>query len=155
MEEIKEILTLSFDPVYAYYANKSFASLEDALIAEDEARKVGVINWKVFSVGDDMLGYLYWVAVHPNHRRKGIGEGLIMEAIQRIQEEAGPVDVFAATEKHNQSMQKLFLKIGFTSTGRSVIKKKYGVKRFRIYSQMMLMPNENLYVKFKSKAPGE
>jgi ribosomal protein S18 acetylase RimI-like enzyme len=146
LKAIMELLDSSFDDVYAYYARKSFASTEHALLAEDGGGIGGVINWRIFEPGEEKLGYLFWVAVHPEARRKGIAEGLVLEATRWIREKNGPVDVYAAVDKHNEPSQRLFEKLGFTSNGRSVIKEKFGLKRFWLYSSMMLMPGEVLFL---------
>lgn len=146
MEAIIEVFNTSFNTVYAYYARKSVNPLKNTLIAEDETIIAGVISWRIFDTGDEKIGYLFWLAVHPDFRRKGVGEGLIAEAIRLIQEEAGTVDVYAAIEKNNQPSIRLFEKTGFTLISRSAFKEKYGLKRFRLYSRMMLIPKENLYL---------
>jgi len=143
---ISQVLENSFDSTYAYYAQKSFASLENSLIAEEDG-VAGVTNWKIIHSNSDKIGYIFWLAVHPDYRRKGIGEGLIQEAINCMQKEAGSLDIYSATDKDNIPMHKLFGKMGFTPDGRSVIKKKYGVRCLQLYSRMMLMPWEVLFIK--------
>lgn len=146
MIAIVEVLNSSFDDVYAYYARKSFASTEHALVAEDGGRIGGVINWRVFDPEEGKLGYLFWVAVHPDARRQGVAEGLVLEAVRQIREKDGPISVYAAVEKDNQPSRRLFEKLGFLPGGRTVMKEKYGLKRYWLYSNMMLMPGEVLYV---------
>jgi ribosomal protein S18 acetylase RimI-like enzyme len=146
IEAINGILTASFDSVYAFFARKSIAGLENVIVAEDENRLNGVINYRIFDSGNGKIGYLYYLAVHPDDRRKGIGKRLIREATRRIDEEAGPVDVYAAAERSNRASKRLLERIGFAVISRSDFRKKYGGGRLRLSSMMNLMPWEELYV---------
>jgi len=66
---------------------------------------------------DQLLGYLIFsrdghmisIAVHPHHRRKGIGKELIEEAIQRFRLKK----LWAEVRKSNGGAQSFYLKLGF------------------------------------------
>ena len=81
---------------------------------------------------DKVLGYIgLWnicgtaeimdVAVHKDYRRKGIGEGLILKALEKCES----MDVFEINlevRKSNLAARNLYKKMGFTENG---IRKKY------------------------------
>ena len=66
---------------------------------------------------DQLLGYLIFsrdghmisIAVHPHHRRKGIGKELIEEAAQRFQLKR----LWAEVRRSNGGAQSFYLKLGF------------------------------------------
>lgn len=146
-EGIKEVLVKSFEPTYAYYAQKSFVNLRNALVAENGGKVIGVINWRVFTVGEKKIGYLFWLAVQPEFRRTGIAKSLVRNATGDIQREMGFGDIFIAVEKHNIPSRRLIESLGFTLITRTVMKKKFGLRRFWLYFQMMLLPKEDLFIR--------
>jgi ribosomal protein S18 acetylase RimI-like enzyme len=146
-EEIKEVLVASFTPTYAYYAQKSFVNLKNVLVAADEGKVIGVINWRIFEVGEKKIGYLFWLAVQPEYRRMGIAKKLINDVIKKIQQEIGLAEIYAAVEKNNIPSRRLIESLGFTFISRPDMKKKYGSRCLRLYFQMMLLPKEDLFIK--------
>jgi ribosomal-protein-alanine N-acetyltransferase len=66
---------------------------------------------------DQLLGYLIFsrdghmisIAVHPHHRRKGIGRGLIEEAVQRFHLKK----LWAEVRRSNGGAQSFYLNLGF------------------------------------------
>jgi ribosomal protein S18 acetylase RimI-like enzyme len=151
-EAIREILIGSFNPIYAYFAKRSFVSLHNALVAEDGSRVVGVVNWRIFHLGREKISSLPWLAVHPDYRRMGIGKSLILKAIGNIDGERDPVDIYVAVEKKNLLSQRLFVKTGFSLVSRSAIRKKYRLRRFRLYFRMMLAPREDLFIRSANRS---
>jgi Acetyltransferases len=145
-KEIEDILVKSFSPTYAYYAKKSFAKLDNVLVSEDEGKVTGVLNWKIIDTGEKKIGYLFWLAVLPEHRRLGVAKKLIGAVINIIQQEIGQSEVYAAVEKYNTPSRRLIESLGFTMITRSDVKKKYGLGCLKLYTQMMLLPKEDLFI---------
>ena len=115
VSQIAHLETLCFhDP----WSEKSIASeLENALSL-----------WLVAVEGDDVIGYvgsqtvLGWsdmmnVAVHPDHRRKGVGEALVValeEALKAQESTCLTLEVRAS----NDPARTLYEKLGFVEVGR-------------------------------------
>ena len=113
--QIAQLETLCFhDP----WSEKSIASeLENALSL-----------WLVAVEGDDVIGYvgsqtvLGWsdmmnVAVHPDHRRKGVGESLVIaleEALKAQESTCLTLEVRGS----NDPARTLYEKLGFAEVGR-------------------------------------
>ncbi len=143
---INEILTLSFSPIYAYFAKMSFSILRNAIVAEEGAEIIGAIDYLIIDLENKKMGYLYYLAVHPAFRRKGTGERLILRANDSIINDIGPAEIFAAAEKKNRPSREMLKKIGFLPISRSALKEKFGAGRFGLYTRMKLMPWEELFV---------
>jgi GNAT superfamily N-acetyltransferase len=144
---IDGILDSSFTRIYAYYAKKSFASLENTLVAVNDAEVIGVINWRVYTAPTITIGYLFWLAVLPGYRKKGIGSDLMRQAIQFIYQKNGPIDIYTAAEKKNKISINLIEKEGFTMVIKKEIRQQYGKNYAALFGEMMVMPWECLYVK--------
>jgi ribosomal protein S18 acetylase RimI-like enzyme len=141
--EIISILNASFSKIYAFYAAKSFASLENTLVAADETGLTGVINWRIFETSKDKILYLFWLAVRPDRRRRGLGMELLRQAMSKGMK---CTMICAATERKNRLTQGLLKKAGFSVFERKIIKKRYSAEASRLYKLMNLMPWEDLYV---------
>ena len=144
---IERILDSSFTRIYAYYAKKSFISLENTLVAANDAEVIGVINWRVFTVPAITIGYLFWLAVLPGYRRKGTGSDLMKQAIQIIYKNNGPIDIYAAAEKKNKISKNLVEKEGFVMIDKKKIRQHYGKNYAALFGEMMVMPWEGIFVK--------
>ncbi len=79
------------------------------LVAELEGRIVG----SVLGTHDGRKGWINRVAVHPDHRRKGIARRLV-EAVEKRCLELG-IEIFAALiEDWNDVSMKVFARLGYT-----------------------------------------
>ena len=141
------ILASSFTRIYAYYAKKSFISLANSLVAGNNAEVIGVINWRIYTVPTITIGYLFWLAVLPGFRRKGIGLGLTKQALQTIYENNGPIDIYTAAEKKNKISENLLEQEGFAMVDKKEIRQHYGKNYAALFGEMMMMPWERLYIK--------
>ena len=100
------------------WSEKSIASeLENALSL-----------WLVAVEGDEVIGYvgsqtvLGWtdmmnVAVHPDHRRKGVGEKLVL-ALEDALKEQESTCLTLEVRASNQPAKSLYEKLGFSEVGR-------------------------------------
>ena len=117
-EHVPQIAYLETVCFHDPWSEKSIASeLENALSL-----------WLVAVEGDDVIGYvgsqtvLGWsdmmnVAVHPDHRRKGVGEALVValeEALKAQESTCLTLEVRAS----NDPAKALYEKLGFSEVGR-------------------------------------
>jgi ribosomal-protein-alanine N-acetyltransferase len=103
-----------------YFYESLLAELPEAfLVAEVEKRLVGYIMCKIeygFSnfkkLGFVKKGHVVSVAVLPEHRRKGIGEGLVQEVIAGIKLKKCD-ELYLEVRCSNNEAVKLYEKLGF------------------------------------------
>jgi len=144
---IISILKASFTKIYAYYAAKSFESLKNCLVSSDKSGLTGVINWRHFKTRKEWICYLYWLAIRPDRRGKGLGMSLFKHAMRR-QKKCGMV--CAATEKSNKIASAMLKKAGFSIITRKEMKLHFGSETSKLCAEMNLMPWEDLYTMKKS-----
>src|SRR5664280_783925 len=76
--KLKEIVNLSFPRFFCFFANHSLNSEEGkTLVSEEQCAVVGFAKLIEFNVGSGKYGCILWLAVHPNHHRKGIATELV------------------------------------------------------------------------------
>jgi ribosomal protein S18 acetylase RimI-like enzyme len=65
-----------------------------------------------FSLGfvDRRIGYISWIAIHVDFRRKGIGEKLLLLSINSLKEKS---DYISSHVRDDNISNKLFEKVGF------------------------------------------
>ncbi len=146
-DSIKELLNLSFGPVYAKYATLSFESLEQSLVAEENVKVVGVINWRLFQAEMEKMGYIFWLAVHPVFRRTGSGEELLRRALDILNQQYLPV-ILTSITKHNLPSRSLFEKLGFKRISKADMRRRLGSDTPRLYRELWIMPWEDVFIKF-------
>jgi ribosomal protein S18 acetylase RimI-like enzyme len=106
-----------------------------------EGEDAGLIMLKSLSEGP---GYVYYVAVSPRFRRRGVGGRLLDEAVAYFVE-AGMSDVYASIEEDNAESEALFASRGFERVKGSEMAKRYGrMRSFLMYREMMVAPGEVL-----------
>ena len=115
VSQIAQLETLCFsDP----WSEKSIASELDNHLA----------YWLVALEGDTVAGYIgsqtvmeetdmMNVAVHPDHRRKGIAEALVNALVEALKER-GSHSLTLEVRASNEPAQKLYEKLGFVLVGR-------------------------------------
>ena len=148
LEAINKLVEASFSRIYACFAKKSFSNLQNAVIAAEEGgRIIAAINYRILEQDSIKIGYLYYLAVQDGYRRRGIGRDLGLRAINSIQKEYGPLEIFAAVEKKNRPSREMVKNLGFKPLSRAGIKKKFGAGQPAIQREMNLMPWEDLFIK--------
>lgn len=86
---------------------------EGFLVAEIEEKIVGyligLVRWR-------NVGHILAIAVDKNHRRKGVGSALIINALDRLKKN-GANHVKLEVRASNESAQKFYNKVGFKPKG--------------------------------------
>ena len=104
---------------WATFVNLHFLYSETFLVHVDETggkKKNQILGYMIFT----KEGHIFSIAVHPLHRRKGIGKELIQQAMTfpRIRK------VWAEVRRSNQGAQAFYFHLGFQVTG--VVPNYYG-----------------------------
>ncbi len=102
--KISEIEKLSFgESAWGYYFLKKFLELKFNKIIV--AQNVDILGFCAFS--DEGIIHIKKIAVHPNYRRKGVGEALLNEVLKYKK------DVYLEVRISNEPAIKLYEKLGF------------------------------------------
>lgn len=142
---IERISRASFDRVYAFFSIRGSRSGWPQLVAEDEGTVVGFLEGRLFD-GPPPLGYVYFVAVDPDHRREHAGRVLVAESLRRFQER-GATRVFAAVPADNAASMGLFRALGFEIVPPGAMRRWYGRHSVWALMRMMIAPHEVLLVR--------
>ncbi len=141
---IERISRASFDRVYAFFAIRGSRSGWPRLALEDEGAVVAFLEGRFFD-GRPPIGYVYFVAVDPAHRRKHAGRVLVDEALKRFKAR-GATRVFAAVPEDNAASMGLFKAIGFQEMPPKAMWDWYRWRSVTLQMNMMIAPHEILLV---------
>jgi len=116
IKQVKEIIEVSFPEWHAYYAVKGLKN-HRLLVAIDSCsrRVVGFIQYKVVSSGRVRIGHMYYMAVHPDYRGRGIGTRLVEMCEHELLRLNVDV-IIASTQEDNVPVIKIFRKLGYILT---------------------------------------
>ncbi len=144
-DRLRQIARASFDRVYAFFAVRGLKGGWPLLVAEEDGRAIGFLEGKWFD-GTPPIGYVYFVAVDPNARRKGIGGGLVHESMRRFAAR-GATRVLAAVPRENDASIGLFASLGFEKVPRRMLWRWYRWRGLGVQMRMVLAPHEALMVR--------
>ncbi|MDQ2665915.1 MAG: GNAT family N-acetyltransferase [Gemmatimonadota bacterium] len=96
-------------------AEASVSELDQPLVAEDDGRAVGLC-WVRIDPNDSSTAALYQVWVHPDARRRGVGEGLL-QAAMRWAHAAGARTMMLTVSLGRNSAVQLYKRAGFIDVG--------------------------------------
>lgn len=144
-ERLRQIARASFDRVYAFFAVRGLRGAWPLLVAEEDGRAVGFLEGRLFE-GTPAIGYVYFVAVDPDARRKGIGRELVEESLRRFAAR-GATRIFAAVPRDNDASTGLFAALGFERVPRRALWRWYRWRGLGVEMRMVLAPHEALMVR--------
>ncbi len=113
-ERALPILKESFEGIYRWHAKRTMRDIPVVRAVEVDGMVLGA------SMLDRLapeVGYVYYVFVGREHRRRGLAGTLLDDALGRFRSEGVEV-VFAAAEKENAASRGLFRSRGFREVGR-------------------------------------
>jgi ribosomal protein S18 acetylase RimI-like enzyme len=142
---IEQISRASFDRVYAFFSIRGSRQGWPQLVAEEDGAVVGFLEGRLFD-GRPPIGYVYFVAVDPDHRRQHAARILVEESLRRFRERDA-TRVFAAVPEGNDASMGLFKNLGFTETPRGAMWRWYRWRSIAVQMNMMIAPHEVLLVR--------
>ncbi len=139
---IERISRASFDRVYAFFSIRGSRSGWPQLVAEEDGAVVGFLEGRLFD-GRPPIGYVYFVAVDPGHRRHRAGRVLVEESLRRFRAH-GATRVFASVPEDNEASTGLFRSLGFEEVPQGAMRRWYGRHSVWVLMRMMIAPHEVL-----------
>ncbi len=143
-DSLDSILEESFEGLYLWHARKMLREIELVRAAKVGGEFVGLVMLKKLN---DEVGYLYYLAVAANHRRRGVGGVLLRNALDYFVS-IGSREAYASIEEENDESAALFVSMGFRRTSYDELSRKYGkIRALDMYRRMLVVPGEILYCK--------
>jgi ribosomal protein S18 acetylase RimI-like enzyme len=105
---------------------------------------VAFLEGRLFQ-GRPPVGYVYFVAVDPSHRRQHLGRALVEESLRRFRAGAA-TRVFAAVPDDNEASMHLFRTLGFQEVPRGAMWRWYRWRSVALQMSMMIAPHEIVLV---------
>ncbi len=139
---IERIARSSFDRVYAFFAIRGSRGGWPQLVAEEDGAVIGFLEGRIFE-GRPPIGYVYFVAVNPNVRRRHTGRNLVEESLRRFRSR-GATRVFAAVPGDNDASMGLFKALGFEEVPRGTMWRWYRLRSIAVQTNMLIAPHEVL-----------
>ncbi len=139
---IERISRSSFDRVYAFFAIRGSRHGWPLLVAEEDGAVIAFLEGRVFD-GRPTIGYVYFVAVDPGHRRKHAAQILVQESLERFRDR-GATRVFAAVPWDNDASMSLFKTLGFQEVPRGAMWRWYRLRSIAVQTNMLIAPHEVL-----------
>jgi ribosomal protein S18 acetylase RimI-like enzyme len=134
-------LDAGFTGIYRWHAKRTLRRVSAVRAAELQGVVVGV---SLLELLVPEVGYVYYIAVLPDHRRTGIGGALLDDALARFRGQGAEV-VYAAVQQGNHSSLALFVSRGFRVTERK--ERSYrdgGLGAWGLRSRMLVVSGEAL-----------
>ena len=142
MPQLKEIIDLSFPRFYRYFASHGITSEEGkVLVSESQNAVVGFAKLIEFKVGGCKYGCILWLAVHPQHRRKGIASALVKAGTENLKHD-GSEAVFASVNRRNVASLRVLSLQGFRRIGFLDLWRLFSWRVFEFYGDIWYAPTE-------------
>ena len=139
--ELTWILEESFEGWYLRHSTGTLRKIEVVRAAKSAGKPAGLAMLKTLEGG---AGYVYYIAVAKDQRRKRIGKQLLEDAIQKFRS-SGQKEVFASVESDNEPSEALFKSEGFMQTSFSEVSSRHGrLRTLNMYREMLVVPGEVL-----------
>ena len=141
-DKLLPILEESFEGMYLWHARRTLQSIDVVRVARNaEGEDAGLLMLKMVAEG---AGYVYYVAVPPRFRKRGIGGRLLDDAVSYF-EQRGVPHVYASVEEDNIESKTLFSSRGFERVQSSEMAHRYGrIRSIIMYREMMVVRGELL-----------
>jgi ribosomal protein S18 acetylase RimI-like enzyme len=140
-DPLERLLEESFEGWYLRHSKRTLREIEVTKAAFVRDEPVGLVMLKTLY---DVVGYVYYIAVAKEFRRRKAGSMLLDASLQYF-EGLGMKESYASIEGDNQESAGLFLSKGFHRTSYVEVSRKYGPLRALVmYRKMLVVPGEIL-----------
>lgn len=141
---LEQILEESFTGIYLRHAKRTLSDVETVRVIRVGGASVGLAMLKLLT---KEAGYVYYIAVVPSSRGKGLATKLLLDALDYFAR-VGATEVYASVGEDNEESKALFLGRGFRRTDFGEVSKKYGsLRALAMYRGMWVVPGEMLLVR--------
>ncbi len=142
-ESFGPILDESFDRIYLWHARRVLRSVTWVRGAASGDAPAGLSMSEMLGPA---TGYIFYIAVSPSLRGKGVGGLLLDDALQLLRR-AGASEVLACVRPENTASLRLFQARGFRETGfRELVRSKGLAGAARLWVRMVAAPGERVLV---------
>ncbi|MCW3999188.1 MAG: GNAT family N-acetyltransferase [Candidatus Bathyarchaeota archaeon] len=147
LPQIKQIIDHSFPWYYRYFAWRSVSEPQaPVLTAQTNGETAGFAKLTAFKIRQNSYGCILWIAVHPKHRRRGVGENLAEAAAEWFRQQ-GAAAIFASTQQGNHAAQATLGKAGFVRVGFWGLWRLFGWGVFWFYVAIWFVPGEVVFLR--------
>lgn len=142
--ELRTVLDESFSGWYLRHALGKLKECETVLVVLERKQPIGLVLLEKLN---ESTGYVFYIAVIPSSRKRGIG-GLLLDRALGHFASSGFKRVYAATENENEPALRLFSSKGFVKTNFGQVSKLYGIAHsLALYRRMVVVPGEVLLLR--------
>jgi ribosomal protein S18 acetylase RimI-like enzyme len=140
--QIEEIINTSFNRFVRFFALHSIGDGGEVLVAEaQEDIVLGFAKLITFDEAAIKYGCIFWIAVHPKYRLKGIASSLVSAGLSSLKDK-GAKTVFASVRTRNFASLAVFKKQGFERMSFLKLWRLFGWRIFKLFSDIWLAPGE-------------
>jgi len=138
---LEHLLEESFEGWYLSHAKKTLVNVEVVMEATVDEGPVGLVMLKTL---DGVIGYVYYIAVAKDHRRRRVATRLLDHSLNYFSG-LSMRDAYASIEEENIESEGLFRSRGFARTNYREVARKYGgLRALNLYRKMLVVPGETL-----------
>jgi len=143
-ELVEPVLEKSFEGWYLWHSRRTLKDIETVKVALIGEQPVGVSMLKMLNT---KLGYVYYIAVSPEWRGKGIAGKLLDNSDEHFFNRVAN-EIFAGISEDNSESKMLFTSRGYKEVSFSELSKKFGrLHAVNLYRKMVIVSGEVVYSK--------
>ncbi|MGA2381735.1 MAG: GNAT family N-acetyltransferase [Spirochaetia bacterium] len=143
-DSLRPILDQSFKGVYRWHAQRTLRSVKWVREATQGDTQVGLT---MFTMLEQSSGYIYYIAVTPSQRAKGVGGFLLDDALQLLRT-SGALEIIACVRTDNIPSIRLLQSRDFVRTGfRELVLLKGFASAARLWMRMVVAPGEKVFIR--------
>jgi len=148
LPRLKEIIASSFPWFFRSFAVHSISDLDEpTLVSEVDDKVVGFAKQIQFNIKQVRYGCILWIAVDPQHRRRGIALALTTEALE-WQKSRGARAVFASTQRSNKAALGTLGRAEFVRMDFGGLRWLFGWRLFQFLGEIWFAPSEVVLAHF-------